>query len=316
MTSAPEQNRVVRQTAFGGPENISIVIEPVPRPGPGEALVRVHAAGLNPVDWKIAAYPPPPPVAEAFDVTVPGGYGNDLAGVVAAVGDGVTDLRVGDRVVGGARGQAVADYTLVPAANLTRVPEGLTLAQASTLPIAARTAEAAIGLLALGPEDAVLIGGAAGGVGVFATQLAVRTGALVIATASADNHGFLRELGAVPVEYGDGLADRIRTVLDGRELTAAADLQGSATARAALELGVPAVRITTVANNNDPIDGVIVTGAQDAPADTIPRTLDDIAAGRLRVVIAEEYPIERTADAVTRLRQGHVRGKLLIMTTA
>lgn len=307
------ENRVVRQNAYGGPEHITVEHEPIPRPGPGEALVRVHAAGLNPVDWKLAAYPA---LAEAFGTTVPGGYGNDLAGVVAAVGDGVSAVAVGDRVVGEARGSAVADHVVAPAAALTLVPDAVPLTEAATLPIAARTAAAAIGALDLGPDDAVLIGGAAGGVGVFATQLAVRSGALVLATASPDNHAFLRELGATPVEYGDGLVDRVRTALGGRALTAATDLQGSATAHAALELGVRPERITTVANNGDPIPGVIATGGNGAPAGTVARTLDDIAAGRLRVVISGEYPLERVAEAIARLRDGHVRGKLVLTTGA
>lgn len=305
-----EQNRVIRQNAYGGPEHISLESEAVPSPGAGEALVRVHAAGLNPVDWKIAAYPA---AAEAFGVPVPGGYGHDFAGVVAAVGDGVSEVAIGDRVVGGARGAAVADYTVLPAAALTVVPDAVPLAVAATLPIAGRTAVAAIGRLGLGPDDTVLIGGAAGGVGILATQLAVQTGAAVVATASPANHDFLRGLGALPVTYGEGLADRVRGVLTG-PLTAAADLQGTEAAQAALDLGVAPGRITLIAGG--PLPGTLPTGGGDAPEGALGRLLDEVAAGRIRVDVEADYPIERTAEAVSRLREGHVRGKLVILTGA
>ncbi|WP_217177590.1 NADP-dependent oxidoreductase [Streptomyces sp. AC495_CC817] len=302
-------NRVVRQNEYGGPENITIEVRPIPTPGPGEAVVRVHAAGLNPVDWKVAASAA---LAEEFGVPVPAGYGHDLAGVVVALGEGASGVQVGDRVVGGARGAAIADYAVVAADRLTAVPADVPLAVAATLPIAGRTAAAAISLLGLGSSDTVLIGGAAGGVGVLATQLAVHTGATVLATASPANHGFLRELGAIPVSYDGDLAANVRAL--GLSPTAATDLQGSTTARAALELGVAPARITTIAT--DPIPGTVPTGGGGAPAGTLPRLLDALATGGLRVEIAEEFPIERTAEAVAMLRDGHVRGKLVVVTGA
>lgn len=304
------QNRIVRQTAFGGPEHITVENAPIPHPEPGQAVVRVHYAGLNPVDWKVAA---DPELAAAFSVEVPGGYGHDFAGVVSAVGDGVDSFSVGDRVMGGARGSAIADYVAVSADTLQPVPDAVTLDIAATLPIAGRTAAAAISRLGLGEDDTVLVGGAAGGVGQIATQLAVRTGATVVATASAANHDFLRELGAIPVLYGDGLAERVRAATD-RPLTAASDLQGRDAAQAAIDLGVDPGRITQIAD--EPLPGAIGTGGGGAPAGTIRRLLDDIAEGDLRVFIAGEYPIERTAEAVARLREGHVRGKLVISTGA
>lgn len=307
--SMDAENRTIRQNAHGGPEHITVEHGPVPVPGAGLALIRVHAAGLNPVDWKIAE---DAELAEEFGVRVPGGYGHDLAGVVVALGEGAHDVRIGDRVVGGARGAAVADYALVPSDRLTLVPRAVPLTVAATLPIAARTATAAITALALGPSDTVLIGGAAGGVGVLATQLAVRTGATVLTTSSVANHDFLRQLGAVPLTYGAGLVDDIRA--RGFAPTAAADLHGEEVAHAALSLGVEPRRISTVATAHIP--GTVATGGGGAPAGTIARVLDDLAAGRLHVEIAGEYPLERTADAVAVLRTGHVRGKIVITTGA
>lgn len=301
--------RIAWQTAAGGPEFLDVVEAPIPDPAPGEARVRVAAAGLNPVDWKIAASPQ---LAEAFGGAVPGGYGNDFSGVVDAVGDGGSGVAVGDRVYGGARGHAVAEYTVVPAASLHRAPERLSLADAATLQIAARTAAAAVDGLALTPDDTVLIGGAAGGVGLLAVQLARRAGATVVATASERNHDLLRELGAIPVTYGDGLAERVRAATD-RPITAASDLQGTATVDAALELGVAPGRINTIAATPDSLPaGVRHTGGLDAA----PEALDDIATliadGEVRVFVDGTYPLDEIRSAVARLQEGHVRGKLVI----
>lgn len=302
-------NREAIQTAFGGPELISIIESPVPEPGPGQVRVRVAAAGLNPVDWKLAASPQ---AAEAFGVTIPGGYGSDFSGTVDAVGEGVEGLVAGDEVFGGALGHAVADYTVVPVEGLIGVPAGLALDVAATLPIAGNAATAAVVPLNLGPEDTVLIGGASGGVGVLTVQLAAATGATVIATGSQGNHDFLRGLGAIPVVYGDGLADRVRQATD-RQLTAAIDLQGTQAIEVALELAVPAERISSIAAGGDVPEGVIATGGNAAPEGTLDRVAAQVASGALRVEISGRYPLRQIAEAVERLRGGHVRGKLVIV---
>ncbi|MFK4790864.1 NADP-dependent oxidoreductase [Microbacterium sp. ZW T5_56] len=302
-------NRTVWQTAFGGPENIEIVDADVPTPGPEEVRVRVAAAGLNPVDWKVAASEQ---MARAFHVSVPGGYGSDFAGVIDAVGDRVGSWSVGDRVLGAARGHAIADYIVAPVSKLVPVPETVSLQTAATLDIAGRTAAAAVDALHLTADDAVLIGGAAGGVGVIAVQLAVATGAQVIATASERNHDFLRQLGAVAVAYGPGLADRVRAAAD-RSVTAATDLQGTEAIDAAIELGVSPERITAIAAGGASLPaGVTATGGGNARPDALADIQRRIGDGSLRIEIAEAYPLEETAAAVERLREGHVRGKLVI----
>lgn len=302
-------NRTVWQTAFGGPENIEIVDADIPVPGPGEVRVRVAAAGLNPVDWKLAAYEQ---MAQAFRVSIPGGYGSDFAGVIDAIGEGVESWSVGDRVLGAARGRAIAEYTVAPVTKIVAVPDEVSLDVAATLDIAGRTAAAAVDALDLTADDAVLIGGAAGGVGVIAVQLAAATGAQVIATASERNHDFLRELGAIPVTYGPGLADRVREATD-RPVTAATDLQGTEAVEAAIELGVSPTRITAIAAGRASLPaGVTATGGGDARPDALADILQRIADGSLRIEIAGAYPLEETAAAVERLRDGHVRGKLVI----
>lgn len=298
------------QAAPGGTEHLGIVTAPLPEPGPGEVRVRIAAAGLNPVDWKVATSHE---MARLFDVDLPGGYGNDLAGVVDTIGEGVTRLAPGDRVFGSARGAAVAEAAVVPTSALSPAPAELSLVHAATLPIAARTAAAAIDALALGPEDTVLLGGAAGGVGVLAVQLARRTGATVVATASERNHDLLRELGAIPVTYGEGLPERVRAATE-RPITAASDLQGVETAEAAVALGVDPARITAISASPDDLPaGVQRRGGVDADPGALERISELVAAGDLRVEIEQTYPLEETAAAVDRLREGHVRGKLVVV---
>lgn len=302
-------SRAVIQESFGGPEVLQVVDVAEPHAGPGEVRVRVSAAGLNPVDWKIAASAE---AAGRYGITLPAGFGNDLAGVVDEVGDGVTGFAAGDRVYGGARGRAVAGCAVVrPGADpLLHTPDGVDDITASTLVIAGRTADAVINAIGVHDGDTVLIGGAAGGVGVFTVQLARRAGARVVGTASEATFDFLRGLGAEPVAYGDGLAGRVRALAP-QGVTAAADLTGTDTARAAVELGVPPGRIATIAAASPP-DGARATGGRDATPGALERIAAAIAAGEFVVPIAATFPIEQTRAAVELQRAGHVHGKVVI----
>jgi NADPH:quinone reductase-like Zn-dependent oxidoreductase len=183
---------------------------------------------------------------------------------------------------------------------------------ATTLPVAGLTAAAALAAIGLRPGDTVLVGGAAGGVGVFAVQLAKLAGVRVIGTASEGTFEFLRRFGAEPVAYGPGLADRVRTLApDG--VTAATDLFGTETAETALALGVPAERISTIAAGPHPPGGVRATGGFHANPDARRRITDAILAGKITVPIAAAFPIEQVRDAVTLQAGRHVHGKIVIM---
>jgi NADPH:quinone reductase-like Zn-dependent oxidoreductase len=302
-------SRAVIQESFGGPEVLEVRDVAEPHAGPGEVRVRVSAAGLNPVDWKIASSAEG---AARFGITLPAGFGNDFAGVIDEVGEDVTGFAAGERVYGGARGRAVADYTVVrPGADLLlHTPDGVDDITASTLVIAGRTADAAISAIGVHAGDTVLIGGAAGGVGVFAVQLARRAGARVIGTASEAAFGFLRELGAEPVAYGDGLVGRVRAIAP-QGVTAAADMVGTETAQAAVELGVSPDRIATIAAASPP-GGVRATGGRDATPGALERITAAIAAGEFIVPIAATFPIEQIRAAVELQRAGHVHGKVVI----
>jgi NADPH:quinone reductase-like Zn-dependent oxidoreductase len=304
-------SRAVMYETFGGPEVLELREVTEPHAGPGEVRVRVTAAGLNPMDGAIASRPE---AAARFGITVPSGFGYDFAGVVdEANGDG---FAVGDRVFGGALGRAVADLVIIrtPASAvdaLFHTPDGISDEVASTLPVAGLTAVAALAAIGLRSGDTVLIGGAAGGVGVFAVQLAKLAGATVIGTASAGTFDFLRQLGAEPVTYGPGLADRVKALAaDG--LTAAADLFGTETAEAALALGVPPERISTIAAGPNPPGGARATGGFDAGPDAVQRITDAILAGEITVPIAATFPVERIRDAVTLQAGRHVHGKIVV----
>ena len=303
-------SRAVIYETFGSPEVLELREVPEPHAGPGEVRVRVAAAGLNPMDWIIASVPE---AAEQFGITLPSGFGYDFAGVVDEVGGGATGFAVGDRVFGGALGRAAADFVVVETSTeaLFHTPEGIGDEVASTLPVAGMTAAAALVAIGLRSGDTVLIGGAAGGVGVFAVQLAKLAGARVIGTASESTFEFLRRLGAEPVAYGAGLADRVRTLApDG--VTAATDLFGTDTAEAALALGVPPERISTIAAGPNPPGGVRATGGVDAGPDAMERITDAILAGEITVPIAATFPIGQVRDAVTLQAGRHVHGKIVV----
>ncbi|WP_077797488.1 NADP-dependent oxidoreductase [Streptomyces sp. JHA26] len=310
--SATGGSRAVRLEAFGGPEVLDIGDVPVPQAGPGQVRVRVTAAGLNPMDWFMIT---DADTAARFGLSLPAGFGTDYAGVVDQVGDGVSGIAHGDRVFGGALSRAVADFVVVEAAGEIAAneayltPDGVDDRTAATLTIAGRTASAALDVVGVGPDDTVLIGGAAGGVGVFAVQLARIAGARVIGTGSAASAEFLRELGAEPVTYGDGLADRVRALVPSG-VTAALDLHGTETAHAARELGVPDARITTIASQA--LDGITPANGANAAPGTLESLAGLVAAGRLRVPVAANFPIEQIRTAVELQAGRHVKGKVVI----
>jgi NADPH:quinone reductase-like Zn-dependent oxidoreductase len=303
-------SRAVIYERFGGPEVLEVRAVAEPHAGPGEVRVRVSAAGLNPMDWGLASRPE---LAARFGISVPSGFGYDFAGVVDETGAGVAGFAVGDRVFGGALGRAVADFVVLKAAGeaLFHTPAGLGDVVASTLPVAGLTAAAALAAIGVRPGDIVLIGGAAGGVGVFAVQLAKLAGATVIGSAAPGTFDFLRQLGAEPVTYGPGLADRVKA-LSPSGVTAAADLFGTETAEAALALGVPPERISTVAAGPNPPGGVRATGGIDAAPGAMAQITGAILAGQLTVPVAATFPAERIRDAVELQAGRHVHGKVVV----
>src|SRR4051795_6491027 len=199
-------SKAVRFDDYGGIEVLEVREVARPEPGRDQVLVAVRAAGINPSEAAIRAGR----VRDIFPATFPSGEGSDLAGVVEEVGAGVKGVAVGDEVIGYTDNRAShAEYVLVEAANLTAKPPEVPWEVAGALFVSGVTGVATVRAVAPTAGEAVVIAGAAGGVGVFAVQLAVRTRARVIALASERHHAWLRERGAVPVGYGDGVAQRI-----------------------------------------------------------------------------------------------------------
>lgn len=305
-------SRAVRLESFGGPEVLTLGEVPVPQAAARQIRVRVTAAGLNPMDWFMTS---DANTAARFGLSLPCGFGTDYAGVVDQVGDGVTEFAVGDRVFGGALSRAVADYVLIDVTGTIaggnvafRTPDGVDDRTAATLAIAGCTAAAALAVVNPGPGDTLLVGGAAGGVGVFTVQLARLAGARVIGTGSATSADALRALGAEPVTYGDGLVDRLRALAPAG-VTAAIDLFGTDTVHAARELNVPDVRITTIAAQ---VDGITPANGANATPGAIDEIARLVAAGQLRVPIAATFPVDQIRAAVELQASRHVHGKIVI----
>jgi NADPH:quinone reductase-like Zn-dependent oxidoreductase len=309
--------RAIAIRAWGGRDKLELIEADRPPVAPDGVLLRVHAAGVNPVDTKIReGY-----MAEALPVRFPLILGWDAAGVIEEVGAAVTWFKPGDAAYGYCRRHELhfgtyAEYTTVPEGYLAHVPEGISIEQAAALPLSGLTAHQGLELVGLRGGETLFLGGGAGGVGHLAVQLAVARGARVLATASPANHDFLRELGAEPLDYHDpDLPARVHELLDGAGADAAFDLFGGdsrETAFAALRLGG---RLVSVARPPpEPRDGYEVhyEYARQSGYDLGEHINPLVQADALRPEIAGTYPVERAADAHERLEQGHVRGKLVL----
>jgi NADPH:quinone reductase-like Zn-dependent oxidoreductase len=307
-------SRAVRYDDYGDVDVLNVVEVEDPVPGPGQLLVRVKAAGINPGEAKIRDGM----LAERWPSTFPSGQGSDLAGVVEQVGEGVDAFARGDEVIGFTdERSSQAELVVIPAENATRKPAGVSWAVAGGLFVAGATAWASVRAVALSSADTVVVSGAAGGVGVIAVQLAVRAGATVIGLASERHHEWLRAHGVVPVTYGDGVADRIREAAPGG-VDAFLDLVGGGYVELALELGVAAERINTIADFAA-IEkyGVKSEGnAVGASASTLAELAGLIDAGELEVPIAATYPLDQVRDAYRELAENHTRGKIVLQTSS
>jgi NADPH:quinone reductase-like Zn-dependent oxidoreductase len=308
----PKTMLAVRLSSYGGPDVLELADVPTPTARPGRVLVRVRATSINPGEMNIRVGR----LAEIFPMDFPFGEGSDLAGDVVAVGDRVSGFAAGDAVFGWTDERAAhAEFVSVPAEHLAHMPEGLPFEQAGSLYVIGATAVAAVDALRLTRSDTLAISGAAGGVGVLATQLAVRTGARVLALASPSNHDWLREHGAEPLSYDGDLATRLRAAApDG--IDAFLDLFGDGYVALALdELGIPATRINTI------IDvaavaarGVLFAGnAEGAKLSNLVTLADEIAAGRLDLPIAATYPLSEVRAAYEELAARHTHGKIVLL---
>jgi NADPH:quinone reductase-like Zn-dependent oxidoreductase len=304
--------KAVRYDEYGGVEVLKVVDVPQPEPGPGQVLVQVKAASINPGEAKIREGL----LAERWPSTFPSGQGSDLAGVVAAVGPDVTAFHPGDEVLGWTDNRASqAEYVVTEATDLTARPAGLPWPVAGSLYVAGATAYGAIHAVGLTAGDTLVVAGAAGGVGSITVQLAKHVGATVIGLASEPNHEWLRGHGVIPVSYGDGVEDRIRAAAPGGTADAFIDTVGGDYVQIALDLGVAPARVDTIANFAAVEKfGVKAEGnAAGASTANLADLAKLIAAGEIEVPIAATYPLDQVQDAYRELAAGHTHGKIVLI---
>ena len=303
--------RAVRFDRYGDRDVLYIAEVEVPEASPGEAVVEVRAAGINPGEAAIRTGA----LDAMFPATFPSGEGSDLAGVVSSVGDGVGELAVGDEVIGWSwRRSSHAEYVAVPVAQLIARPAGLSWEVAGALYVVACTAYACVRAVGAGPGDSVVVSAAAGGVGSVVVQLLRTRGASVIGIASERNHDWLRAHGVVPVAYGDGLADRVRAVAP-EGIDAFVDLFGPEYLELAVELGVEPERINTIISREKAGElGAKVEGSGNAStADVLAEMAALVASGQIEIPIAATYPLERVRDAFAELEERHTHGKIVLI---
>jgi NADPH:quinone reductase-like Zn-dependent oxidoreductase len=284
-----------------------------PKVGPGEVLVRVRSASVNPVDWKLMAGGLDALMHAVFPV-VPGW---DVAGVVEEVGIDTPEFAVGDEVMAYARkdyvhGGTCAELVTVPVRALAAKPAELDWHEAAALPLAGLTAYRVLQLLAVTEGDTLLVHGAAGGVGSLGVQIARSMGARVVGTASERNHDRLRALGVEPVTYGAGLADRVRALAP-EGVDVVADFVGGVTDVTTALLRTPG-RHASIA---DP--AALESGGQWVWVRPDGRSLHELGElvrrGELQVPVAEVYPLEQLAEAFRASQGGHVPGKIAVQVS-
>ena len=298
--------RALQYTAYGDPEVVEWGEAPDPHPGPGQIRVAVRAASVNPIDWK------------AFSGLMSGGepmagtgyLGYDAAGVVDEVGEGVTGVSVGDDVFGRGR-NTQAEYALLD--SWAAKPPSIDWAVAAAAGVAGETAERGLRLLEVKAGDTLFVDGGAGGVGAVTVQMALARGARVIASASEANHDYLREIGATPVLYGQGLAERVRAAAGG-PVDAVFDVAGKTPVEDLISLVSEPSQVLSVANFAAGRAGARVTGggADSQPMRALAQVADLLAQNKL-VIKVQTFPFDRAAEAYRISQTGHLRGKLVLV---
>jgi NADPH:quinone reductase-like Zn-dependent oxidoreductase len=295
-------------TEYGGTETQTFLDLPRPVPGPGQLLVAVHAAGVNPVDWKVrAGY-----LREVLPLTLPAVLGTEVSGVVEDIGDGVEGFSIGDEVfgamplVGG-----YAEYALLPAQAAAPKPAAVSFTDAATLSVSAATAHQGIGQLNLEPGATLLVNGAGGGIGVAAIQIARAVGATVIGTASPGKAEFVSSLAATHVTYGEGVADRVAEVAP-NGVDAILDLVGGDALYAIAGLAADKSRIITAV---DPTTAAELGGGYFQVVQNS-EVLSPIAglveSGALDPHVTNVVPLAEAATALAAVEAGHALGKTVL----
>lgn len=296
--------KAIRFDRFGPPEVLALVDIDEPHPQAGQVRVNVRAAGVNGLDWKIRAGL----VQEVFEVSLPSGTGSDAAGIVDEVGDGVTDVQIGDSVFGIGT-DALAEYAVLDAWAL--MPEGMSFEEAAGYPIPVETALRIVDQIGIQPGQTLLVSGASGGVGTAVVQIARHRGITVIGTAGTGNQDYLRGLGAVPTTYGDGLIERVRALApDG--IDAALDISGSGVIAECVKLTGDPSKVLSIADFTAPQHGAQVSFE---PVDTVAalrRAAQLYATGVLKIPVETTFPLADAAAAQAHNEAGHAAGRTVV----
>lgn len=300
----------------GGPEVLHLAEVATPEPGPGEVRVRVKAAGVQPFDIAVVEGWVPGYLTEV--PPLPRVPGNEFAGVVDAVGEGVTAnplgaaITVGTEVLGFSILNSYAEHIVVPVEHVTVKPAGMPWEVAGALNSGTQTSSIALEMLGVKDGETLLVNAAAGNVGTIAVQLARELGATVIGTAREENHEYLRDLGALPVTYGPGMANRLRVAApDG--IDALIDGAGGASLDAALELVDPARTITLVDHHRATPGGIRTTDGSLRHVARLAHAAELYDRGALKFHVRRTYPLARAADAQREVAVGHGRGKVVLL---
>jgi NADPH2:quinone reductase len=308
----PDANaRAVRFDHYGDRDELYIAEIPIPTPGPGEVVVEVRAAGINPGEAAIRSGA----LHDIFPATFPSGEGSDLAGVVTALGPEVSEFSVGDEVLGfSASRSSHATHTAVPVGQLIRKPAELSWEVAGSLYVVGVTAYAAVRAVAPRPDETVAVSAAAGGVGSIVVQLLALRKVRVLGIASPGNADWLRAHGVIPVAYGDGLADRLLQAAP-NGIDAFIDLFGPDYVQLAVDLGVAPERIDTIIAFQKAAEvGAKTEGSAEASTpEVLAEIADLIARGAIDFDIAARFPLNRVAEAFELLEQRHTHGKVVLL---
>jgi NADPH:quinone reductase-like Zn-dependent oxidoreductase len=298
--------RALLYRSFGGPEVLEVGEAPEPHAGPGQIRITVKAASINPFDWKLRSGM----MAGGKPLEGPAYLGLDASGVVDEVGEGVTGVAVGDDVFG--RGRNTQAEFAVLDSWAAKAPQ-IDWAVAGAVGSVGETAERVLRLLDVQAGDTLFIDGGAGGVGAVTVQFAIARGIRVIASASQDNQDYLREIGATPVLYGQGLVNRVRAV-PGDPVTAVLDAVGKTPIEDLVALVPDPRQVVSIANFAAANAGARVTGGGEdsQPMKALAETAELLAQNKL-VVKVQTFPLDRAEEAYRISEGGHLRGKLVLL---